>query len=178
MLSAGILRDGQPLELIDGLLLYKDRSDCGGDPMTIGEKHNRAVQLLALLVPELLAQGVYMQTQGPIRLSEKDEPEPDGAVISGHPRDSGIPGPAKAMSVIEVADSSLEYDRTTKLSMYARAGIAQYVIVNVRDQRVEVYERPAGERYEVTKLVAASGAFDLRISAGATLTVTAERLLP
>src|SRR5262245_41747795 len=105
MLRAGILQDGQPLELIDGVLLYKDRSERGGDPMTIGEKHNRAVQLLSLPATELLAHGAYVQTQGPIQLSDQDEPEPDGAVITGHPRDPGIPTAAKTNAVIEVADS-------------------------------------------------------------------------
>ena len=49
MMKAGILREGEPIELIDGLLVYKDRSTTGQDPMTIGEKHNLVIKLLARL---------------------------------------------------------------------------------------------------------------------------------
>lgn len=63
MLKAGILRDGEPIELIDGVLVYKDRSDHGADPITIGKRHNLAVKLLARLDPDLAALGCHMQIQ-------------------------------------------------------------------------------------------------------------------
>ena len=127
MLEAGILPEGAPIELIDGVLVYKDRSERGEDPRTIGKRHNLAVQLLAALGPDLRARGCSMQTQGPVRIPPHDEPEPDGAVVRGQPRDYAdrLPSATDVHAVIEVSDSSLEYDRTTKLALYARAAIAQ-----------------------------------------------------
>lgn len=151
MIETGILRDGEPIELIDGVLVYKDRSAYGEDPLTIGKRHNLVVKLLARLDAELAPRGFHMQTQGPLRLPPHDEPEPDGAILRGEPRayTDRLPGAADAAYVFEVADASLETDRTKKLALYARAGIPRYVIVNLRDACLELYERPepVEERY-------------------------------
>ena len=180
MLEAGILRDGEALELIDGLLIYRDRSARGGDPKTIGEKHNLVIKLLARLEADLEGLGAQMQTQGPVRLSETNEPEPDGAVVRGGPRDCSarVPAGADVESIIEVADSSLEYDRSTKAAMYARAGLAQYVIVNVRDARIEVLEQPAEGTYTLSRVIFPDGSVELRAPGGKRLLVAAARLLP
>jgi hypothetical protein len=66
MIAAGILPEGPHTELIDGLLVYKDRSEQGEDPMTSGKRHNLAVKLRARLDAELTAHGCHMQTQGPV----------------------------------------------------------------------------------------------------------------
>jgi Uma2 family endonuclease len=181
MLESGMLREGSPIELIDGLLVGKDRSALGEDPMTIGEKHNLVVKLLARLDAELVAHGCHMQTQGPVNLSPHDAPEPDGLVVRGEPRDytHRIPEAKDAMAVIEVADSSLEYDRSHKLALYARAGIAQYVIVNVRDGYNEVHETPSPEgRYASSAFVRAGASLPLRVGPDQRLDVEAERILP
>lgn len=182
MLAAGILPDGAPVELIDGVLVYKDRSDGGGDPMTIGKRHNLAVQLLKELDVELAERGCSMQTQGPLRLPPHDEPEPDGAVLRGRPRDFAerLPGAADVDAVIEVADSSLEYDRTTKLAMYARAAIAQYIIVDLRHDYVEVYERPAADegRYESVAVLRRGETLAIRAGDQPPLAIEVARLLP
>jgi hypothetical protein len=182
MLSAGILREGAPIELIDGLLVYKDRSERGADPMTIGKKHNLVVQLLGSLAADLAAHGCYIQTQGPITLTIHDEPEPDGVVLRGQPRDFAdrLPTAADAEAVIEVADASLETDRTRKLALYARAGIAQYVIVNLCDSVIEVYEEPVAAKglYARTSLVRAGATVALRTGEARALTVDAARILP
>lgn len=179
MLDAGIL-NGANLELIDGLLVHKDRASGGGNPMTIGEKHNLVIKLLARLDPELSKHGTHMQTQGPVRLSEHDEPEPDGAVLLGEPRDYGerIPTASDATSLIEVADSSLEYDRTTKALLYARSGIAQYVIVNLRVPNVEVYEQPRQGRYEVMRVLSNDETLNIHIGNARVIAVPARELLP
>lgn len=182
MLEAGILSEGAPIELIDGVLVHKDRSDWGEDPMTIGKKHNLGVQLLGELDKELTALGCYVQTQGPIRIPPHDEPEPDGAVVRGTRRDYAdrLPSAADVHAVIEVADSSLQYDRTTKLALYARAGIAQYVIVDLRHGCVEIHERPDLEqaRYESTTVVRAGDKVALRTGDSTRLDVDATSILP
>src|SRR6185436_3619047 len=129
MIKAGIVHEGAPIELIDGQLVHKDRSVSGEDPMSIGKEHRLAVSLLGRLDADLAQRGYHMQTQNPLTLSPYDEPEPDGVILRGEPRTytDRVVGAADAVSVIEVADSSLAYDRKTKLALYARAGIAQYI---------------------------------------------------
>ena len=68
MIETGILREGAPIELMDGMLVYKDRSELGGDPMTIGGKHNYVMWLLGELNLPLRAYGCHMQCQGSLRI--------------------------------------------------------------------------------------------------------------
>jgi Uma2 family endonuclease len=182
MVAAGIVREGDPIELIDGLLVYKDRSATGESPMTIGKKHNVVVKLVAELNVDLGPHGCHMQTQGPVTLSPHSEPEPDGAVLRGSARDYAerLPGAADTPCVIEVADSSLTYDRTTKLALYARAAIAQYVIVNIKDDCVEVHEQPSAEaaQYGLVSVRRRGEAFGLRVSEDERVDVAVERILP
>jgi Uma2 family endonuclease len=182
MLAAGILADGAPIELIDGVLVYKNRSDRGEDPRTIGKKHSLGVKLLGRLDPDLERHGCHMQTQNPVRIPPHDEPEPDGAVLRGQPRDytDQLPGAPDVYAVIEVADASLDYDRTAKLALYARAGIAQYIIVNLRLDCVEVYERPAAGEYRYESVTVLRRGETLALSAGTETRIDFDvaRLLP
>ena len=87
---------------------------------------------------------------------------------------------ASVAPVLEVADASLAYDRTKKLGVYARAGIPQYIIVNLPELCIEVYEQPvpAEARY-VRKAVVRSGeSFELRLPSGARVAIDAGRVLP
>ncbi len=181
MLAAGILSEAEPIELIGGVLVYKDRSAFGEDPRTIGPRHNIAVQLLAALTTDLAPRGWFVQTQGPLLLPPHDEPEPDGAVLRGSPRDyaQGLATAADVACVFEVADSSLAYDRTTKLALYARAGISQYLIVNLREDVVEVHEAPSPGAgiYDRRLVVGRDGTVALRVG-GAVVDVAVSRFLP
>lgn len=154
MIASGILQEGEPIELIDGLLVRKDRRDSGGSILTVGPRHTTIVTRLDQLFIELLsAVEFYPRIQQPITLNGLSEPEPDVAVVRGSV-DSYTdhhPGPADIALVVEVADSSLKDDRDTKLRLYAAAGIPAYWIVNLRDNVVEVFERPlpGDKRYAV-----------------------------
>ncbi len=182
MIEAGILREGAPYELLDGLLVQKDRSARGEDSMTIGKRHNAAVKLLIILDRLLTAYGCHMQIQGPVTTSAHHEPEPDGAVVRGGARDylERNPGPADVLCVIEVSDSSLDHDRTNKLQIYAAAGIPQYVIVNLVDFQVEVFESPipAESRYSQAKTLQAGAPLSLHVGGGTHLDVPVRDLLP
>jgi len=144
MFAAGILREGEPLELIDGLVLHKDRSDQGGDPMSHGPRHASTLRRLQELEARLPLTAAHLRLQLPITLSEVHEPEPDGALVRGlaaayehrHPCGEDV------LLVVEVADSSLDYDRTTKQRVYAAAGIPAYWIINLRQRTIEVYAQP------------------------------------
>ncbi len=144
MIETGIIKEGAPYELLDGLLVLKDRSMCGEDIMSIGEPHSLTVGILSDLNPRLAGHGCFMRTQSPIRIPPIHMPEPDGAIVRGSRLDYfELPPLASAvLSVIEVAISSLELDRTDKGPRYAEAGIPQYVIVNLIDNAIEIYEKP------------------------------------
>ncbi|MBI3269695.1 MAG: Uma2 family endonuclease [Planctomycetes bacterium] len=182
MLEVGILRECEPIELLDGLLVLKDRSGRGEDWRTIGKAHAVAVCLLSGLDAVLAPQHCHMRIQAPITLAPKDEPEPDGAVVRGEPRDylSGHPVPANVCCVLEVADSSLEYDRTTKLEVYARAGVPQYLIVNLVDRRVELFSEPivSEGRYARSANLEAGVSVSLQVAADQVVAVPVRELLP
>src|SRR5437868_4533865 len=143
MIDLGLLRDGAPIELIDGMLVYKDRGESGGRPMVQGSRHHLAVAQLVQLNAVLDRLGFHIRIQSSITVSPNHEPEPDGVVLPGKPVDyRRIPTARDTALVIEVADLSLEYDRTVKKQMYATAAIPLYWIVNLRQNIVEVYEQP------------------------------------
>jgi Uma2 family endonuclease len=144
MIELGILREGEPTELIDGILVRKDRADRGGNPMAHGPRHALTLKLAGRLLRPVEDWGYHLHSQLPVTLAVFQEPEPDLAVVRGRPEDymSHHPLPADIRAIMEVSDSTLDYDRTTKQRLYATAGIAVYWIVNLVDGRVEVYEEP------------------------------------
>jgi Uma2 family endonuclease len=122
-----------------------------------------------------------MQTQGPLTLPPHDEPEPDGVILRGAPRDyrDRLPAAADADVVFEIADASLAHDRTTKLALYARAGIARYVIVNIPGACLEAHETPspAEARYLTSTVLRAGETLRLPLGDGV-IGVPVESLLP
>ncbi len=144
MLADRILPEGEPFELIYGQVSRKIRSAAGEDVMTVGEHHIWCVKRLARVGRRLEAFGCHMQTQQPVTLPPYNEPEPDGAVVVGTEDDylERKPGRADVTCVVEVADTSLRYDRTIKQAIYADSGIPAYVILNLNDRCVELYTEP------------------------------------
>jgi len=144
MIEQGILREGQPTELIDGILVRKDRSDQGGGPMSHGRRHALTIKRLERALRSVEAHGCHLHPQLPLTLATPQEPEPDLAVVRGSPEDfqDHHPAPADVVVVIEVVDSTLDYDRSTKQRLYAQAGIGVYWIVNLPGGQIEVYEQP------------------------------------
>jgi Uma2 family endonuclease len=136
MVRRGILTDDDPVELLQGLLVTK---------MPKNPPHRIATGLLREALRSLCPPGWYVDSQEPITTNDS-EPEPDVAVIRGETKDYSDrhPGPGDVALVAEVADATLERDRTVKKSAYGRAGIAVYWIVNLVDRRIEVYSEPAG----------------------------------
>lgn len=134
MVATGILTEQDRVELIRGEILAK---------MTIGDPHIACVLRLNWLLSQLAAGRALVSIQNPIRLSDS-MPEPDVALL--RPRAdfyrSGKPRPPDIFLVIEVADTSLDFDRETKRSLCAEAGIVEYWIANLVDQCVEVHRQP------------------------------------
>ena len=104
--------------------------------------HAGLVALIDKLLQPLLPSDTILRVQLPIDLGQPSEPEPDFAIVQGTDRQFLAAHPTSAVLIIEVSDSSLSYDRRRKGSLYARAGIADYWIINLVDNRVEVYRDP------------------------------------
>ena len=124
---------GQRVELIEGRLMVQS-------PQL--SLHASAVRVIDKLLQRLLPDDYSLGTQLPLDLGQTSEPEPDFAIAQGTDRQFVAGHPTSAVLIIEVADSSLGYDRRRKGSLYARAGILDYWIVNLVDNRVEVYRDP------------------------------------
>jgi len=177
--TEGWLEETTAFELLDGFIVRKDRARAGEDPMTIGDRHRLAVQRLVKLAPLFEPLGCTLQVQQPIQLPPTNEPEPDGSVIRGSDDDyrDGPPGASEVTCVIEVSDNSLARDLGVKLRMYARAGIEQYVVIDLVHDAVLDHGRPQGDEYlEVTTLRAGETA-ELRAGTQ-TLPVPVNRLIP
>lgn len=176
MVEAGILPEGAPIELLDGLLIQKDR----GAAMTTNPRHASVLDSLNwLLAAELPPRGGYLRLQSPLTLPPHHEPEPDAAIVRGKPQDyrDHHPLAADVCCVIEVADSSLERDRTLKQRIYATAGIDQYVLINLTDRRVELFEEPAHGTYRLASTLTEADSLYLRTPTGEPLEVPAVELL-
>lgn len=153
MIDNGILEDGEPIELIEGALIYKDRRDESGGIMTHGARHLRVLKkLMAILSQWVEGKPCHLQVQGPIVVSETSEPEPDCCLVRGTPDDYAeeVPHAADVLAVFEVAYSSLRSDRRTKQRLYANAGIPCYVILNLQDDVVEVLSEPSTDESRYT----------------------------
>ncbi len=131
-------------EIIDGELIRK---------MSIGDKHAWIVNFLTRFFILNLPETIQVQGQNPLRLGDYDEPEPD-IVLSDLTKYDGRrhPTPAETILVIEVAESSLRVDRTTKLSLYATNELPEVWIVNIPNRIVEVYTEPELGIYGSTKV--------------------------
>lgn len=144
MIRSGELPEDTSIELIHGFLTKKNRAAAGDDPMTIGHLHVIAVQKFMRLAPQIERLGCYLQIQQPVVIAPDSEPEPDASIIAGKLEDHSdrLPRAKDACCIIEISDSSLAEDRTTKLQLYASAGIAQYLIINLVERNAELHTLP------------------------------------
>ena len=144
MAEAGILTEKDRVELLDGEIVVM---------APIGNRHAFCVDWLARFWILALAERAIVRIQNPVRLNDSSEPEPDVTLLAW--RDdfyaSAHPGPQDVLLLIEVADSTVDFDRNEKLRLYARAGIVEIWIVNLQDRRVETYAESEGEEYGSVK---------------------------
>ena len=131
-----IIRDNEPLELIGGQLIVAEPK---------GSPHAAAVELTADALRAAFGSGWAVRAQNPIALDDESEPEPDVLVVPGAQRDYRDAHPSSAALVVEVSETTLAFDRRHKASLYARAGVADYWIVNLVDRRLEVHRRPVAD---------------------------------
>jgi len=138
--ETGILGPQLRTELIDGEVVAMP---------PIGHPHAGTVKLLSNLLKEQLGAAAIVSVQDPVWLDDYTEPLPDIALL--RPRAdyyrNGHPGPEDVLLLIEVADTSLAYDRDVKLPRYARAGIPEVWLVDLGGRRLTMHRRPAGDAY-------------------------------
>ncbi len=145
MADAGILSENDRVELLDGDVIVMP---------PIGNWHAFSVNSIVAVFPSTLLEGrAVLSVQNPVRLDNYNEPQPDAMLLQW--RDdfyrNGHPAPADVLLLIEVADSSVEFDRTVKLAAYARAGIPEVWIAARPERRVEAYTEPAGNEYATVR---------------------------
>src|ERR1700722_7311439 len=134
----GLFR-GQRAELIDGVIMVLSPQNW---------PHAITVDRAAKLLDRLLAPAFWVRSQLPLSFGPMTEPEPDVSVVTGGPKDYQD-HPTFAVLIVEVSDSTLAYDRGPKASLYARAGIADYWIVNLVDRKLEVRRTPVADATQV-----------------------------
>jgi Uma2 family endonuclease len=117
--------------------------------------HATAVGLVEAALRRCIDDGCHLRSQKPLALDERSEPEPDVAVVPGQLRDYAHRHPHTALLIVEVADTSLGYDQGSKARAYARNGIADYWILNLRDRVLEVYRDADHQGYAQRRLVGA-----------------------
>jgi len=133
LIQQGVLHENEPVELVGGQLMVSEPQ---------GSQHAVAVSLAARALGQAFGSGWYVMTQLPVALDEESEPEPDATVVAGDPRDYRQQHPSRPALVVEVSESSLLFDRQHKGSLYARAGVSDYWIVNLIDRVLEVHRVP------------------------------------
>lgn len=139
MIEAGVLDASDRCELLEGEIVNK---------MPQSTSHATGVRLVEQALRAVYGAPLLVNSQLPLALGPRSEPEPDVFVVRGAPRDFIEEHPVSAVLVVEVSDTSLAEDRGRKQRIYARAGIEEFWIVNLTERQLEVYRAPAGEKYE------------------------------
>ncbi len=146
--AAGVFAEDDRVELLEGEIVQMS---------PIGPQHSACVSRLNRLFQEKLGNAIIVRVQDPIKLGSHSEPQPDVALVQPRPDfyAGGHPEPEDVLLLVEVADSSLSYDRDLKLPLYARAGIAEVWLVTPLSQTIESFRGPSemgyGERREARR---------------------------
>jgi Uma2 family endonuclease len=137
MIDRGIFHPGERLEMVGGELVVREPQ---------GGAHALGIELVADALREAFGATARVRVKLPIALDDESEPEPDVSVVGGPLEDADPVLPSGALLIVEVSDSSLALDRTEKASLYARAGIADYWILNLAERVLEVHREPTIEK--------------------------------
>ena len=159
--EAGILHEDEHVELLAGEIIQM---------AAIGNRHLFCTDALTtLLVPPLVGRAI-VRVQGSIQLDEYGMPEPDVVLLRPRPDyHAETATPEDVLLLIEVADSSLEYDYGPKSEFYAAAGIPEFWIANLRTGEVEARTDPVGAVYTTVRTIPADGSISPRAFPALTL---------
>jgi len=150
MARAGVLTEDERVELVRGEIVAMS---------PIGSRHAACVSRFDMRLQRWARERFVVRIQNPIRLDDESEPEPDVSVLKlrhdfyadAHPM------PEDVLLVIEVADTSMGYDRDEKAPLYAEAGIPEMWLVNLSEAVIEVYSNPVDGAYSSVRQVARGG---------------------
>ena len=164
MAQAGILTEDDRVELIEGEVI---------EMSPIGSRHAACVKRLNALLNRAGGQKMIVSVQDPIYIDEFSAPQPDIALLrarddfyaGSHPTASDV------LLVVEVADTSVEYDRKVKLPLYARAGIPEIWLANVPEDRVEIHAQPLHDQYQSVVIVRRGESIESQTIAGLSINV-------
>ena len=145
--EAGILTENDRVELIEGELI---------DMAPIGSPHADYVDRLNLMLISQIGTRFRVRIQNPIQLSDYSEPEPDVVIAKNRSYREAHPGPQDILLLIEVADSTLKYDRDIKIPLYARCGIPEVWLIDLQKKRLEIHRQPSQEGYRQILLPASN----------------------
>lgn len=144
--EVGILSEDDRVELIEGEIVVKS---------PISSRHAACVDRLTQLLVQRAGDRAIVSVQNPVRLGEHSEPEPDLALLAPRPDfySTAHPRPEDVLLLVEVAETSLQYDRDVKLPLYAQHEIREVWLVDLGDDQIEVYRQPAEGGYTSVRTV-------------------------
>ena len=164
MAEAGILHEDERIELIDGEIIVMS---------PINHPHRQSVNWADRLLNSAVGERAMVQVQAPIELDDSSAPQPDIAVLRLRPVGDFTPvTPDEVYFLVEVADSSLAFDRGTKLARYAAAGIPEVWIANLVNRQVEAHSNPVDGVYRNVLIVHAGATVSPQAFPDVTLAVS------
>ncbi|PYS00123.1 MAG: Uma2 family endonuclease [Acidobacteria bacterium] len=177
MAEAGILREDDRVELIDGEIIQMS---------PIGHRHMVCVNRANTLFIQAFGNGAVVSPQNPVRLTDWTEPQPDLVVFK--PRADFYakkePVPEDVLFMVEIAETTLSYDRKIKLPRYAAAGIPEFWIGDLKNDILHVYRNPGRETYNIALILHPSESIsplafpDVTFQVGELLSIDCEKLPP
>jgi Uma2 family endonuclease len=146
MAAAGVFSEDDRVELIEGEIVEMN---------PIGSRHAACVGRLTKLLERLAGERSIVWVQNPVQVNDSSEPLPDVTLLK--PRDDfyaqANPQSSDVLLIIEVADSSVEYDRDIKLPLYAQAGIPEVWLINLPKETIEIYTQPHNDTYQEIRVL-------------------------
>jgi len=138
--AAGVLKEDDRIELIEGEMI---------EMAPIGSRHMAKVNRLARLLSQSIGAQAIVSVQNPIALPPRNEPQPDVTLLKprGDDYESGLPGAEDILLVIEVADTTVAYDRDVKMPIYARYGIIEAWLVDIQAGSLSIFLDPGEKGY-------------------------------
>lgn len=154
MIENGVFDEDDRVELLNGAIV---------DKMPKGTKHSSANDRINKIFYKNFSEKVIIRNQNPIWLDEFSEPEPD--LVLAKPKadeyENSHPTPEEILLIVEIADSTLNYDRNSKGAAYARAGIKQYLLLNVQEKTLEDYREPSADGFQSKQTYRSGQSFNL-----------------
>ncbi len=149
MIETGIIDEDERVELLAGQIVKMAAK---------GTAHNAAVKRTVELLQDLLGRSVLISVQDSIQLNDNSEPEPDIALLMRDPLyyEDHHPTPSEIYLIIEIADTTLRKDCSTKATIYAQSGITDYWVLNINDRQLHVFREPSQEGYKSELILADS----------------------